>query len=303
MQPYGPPTPERRLYPEPVLDRLWQIFTLEPAEGMPPANLGAGDGVAVARAVRQALARECDTAAEPVPDVVRELMTGRAATTAGGPAAAARSERPHLAVVPLPWVGHRHADGLVKGVALLLPRELSPEVRRAALAVIGRWQASDPDGVRLEFADDNAGTWALGPVGDGVTIATLTAWRWCRPTATWSTATPIALDGYPGDLRSRDPGRAAKAWAKAAGLIARSCSRIGLPAPDDVEISRDPVVAGASPARAFPAFRSSGNDPGRVLVHAVIRFPEPVRGPVLLGAGRYLGLGLCLPTNQERFNG
>jgi CRISPR-associated protein Csb2 len=33
-------------------------------------------------------------------------------------------------------------------------------------------------------------------------------------------------------------------------------------------------------------------------VHADIVFAEKVRGPVLLGAGRYTGLGLCLPIDE-----
>jgi CRISPR-associated protein Csb2 len=31
--------------------------------------------------------------------------------------------------------------------------------------------------------------------------------------------------------------------------------------------------------------------------HAVIRFAEPVDGPVILGAGRFTGLGLCRPLS------
>jgi CRISPR-associated protein Csb2 len=34
----------------------------------------------------------------------------------------------------------------------------------------------------------------------------------------------------------------------------------------------------------------------RVPIHADIRFELPVKGPLLLGAGRYFGLGLCLPV-------
>ncbi len=36
----------------------------------------------------------------------------------------------------------------------------------------------------------------------------------------------------------------------------------------------------------------------RLLTHAVIRFDAPIRGPVVLGAGRFVGLGLCLPLDE-----
>ena len=38
----------------------------------------------------------------------------------------------------------------------------------------------------------------------------------------------------------------------------------------------------------------------RQLTHAVLQFPEPVRGPVLLGAGRFAGLGLCRALDPEK---
>jgi CRISPR-associated protein Csb2 len=34
--------------------------------------------------------------------------------------------------------------------------------------------------------------------------------------------------------------------------------------------------------------------------HLVLYFAEPVAGPVLLGAGRFRGLGLCRPVAEER---
>ena len=44
------------------------------------------------------------------------------------------------------------------------------------------------------------------------------------------------------------------------------------------------------------------NMPPRVRVHFVLRFPVPVRGPVLLGAKRYLGLGLFRPFQPGAFH-
>jgi CRISPR-associated protein Csb2 len=38
----------------------------------------------------------------------------------------------------------------------------------------------------------------------------------------------------------------------------------------------------------------------RQLTHAVLQFPEPVRGPVLLGVGRFAGLGLCRAHDPEK---
>jgi CRISPR-associated protein Csb2 len=32
----------------------------------------------------------------------------------------------------------------------------------------------------------------------------------------------------------------------------------------------------------------------------VLQFDEPIRGPVILGAGRFVGLGLCRAFDAER---
>jgi len=43
----------------------------------------------------------------------------------------------------------------------------------------------------------------------------------------------------------------------------------------------------------------TGSGTPRACVHAEIEFTEPVRGPVLVGAGRYFGYGLCLPRQAK----
>jgi hypothetical protein len=51
----------------------------------------------------------------------------------------------------------------------------------------------------------------------------------------------------------------------------------------------------ARPAPRFMRFPKSGKGLQRVCVHAEARFVDPVAGPVLLGAGRYVGVGACAP--------
>ena len=44
---------------------------------------------------------------------------------------------------------------------------------------------------------------------------------------------------------------------------------------------------------------SLGDFASRRLVHAVIEFDTATAGPLLIGAGRFCGLGLCLPLGRE----
>jgi CRISPR-associated protein Csb2 len=78
-----------------------------------------------------------------------------------------------------------------------------------------------------------------------------------------------------------------------ASEVARSLLIAGYPQPAEVETSAAPLMTGA-------VWRPRGGTlppdrPHRRLVHARVRFAEPVTGPVLAGSMRYLGLGLFLP--------
>lgn len=55
--------------------------------------------------------------------------------------------------------------------------------------------------------------------------------------------------------------------------------------------------AASPPAPAFMPFPRHGREKKfqRVCVHAELEFEEPVAGPVMLGVGRYFGVGLCGP--------
>jgi CRISPR-associated protein Csb2 len=126
--------------------------------------------------------------------------------------------------------------------------------------------------------------------------ATLNATRWCRASRRFTTATPIALDRHPGNLRSNDERTAHKAAAEAASSIEDACERIGLPRPSYVFISLAPLLPGAQHVRQFAPWPPQPGRARRARVHAEIVFLEAVCGPVLIGAGRYFGLGLCLPV-------
>jgi CRISPR-associated protein Csb2 len=129
--------------------------------------------------------------------------------------------------------------------------------------------------------------------------STLKSAVWARPSRSWISATPIALDRNPGDLTSADPARAERAHHEATETIALACRNVGLPPPTEVEVRSSVPLQGAQKARAFPPFPVDPKKTRRVLVHARISFAEPVRGPILLGAGRYLGLGLMRPIGDD----
>ena len=259
----------------------WLVFAFRRGSKGYPSTIV----VEVASALRGAVLRY---ASDPIP----EGLSGHRET--GRP-----STEPHVALLPLPWVGHDHADGRLMGIALAMPGQLASKSRRAALRAIGRWEDThDP----LTLTLGRRGRLQMDRVTGPSPLVTLRPSVWRRQSRRWVSATPIALPTHPGRLSSGSAAARRKAWARAEDAVINSCWHVGLPEPRDVTISLAPLIAGARSAPAFPAFRQRG--PGdrpvaRRLVHAAVTFEDPVIGPLVLGAGRYLGLGLMRPIPER----
>lgn len=288
FQRYGLPADEDRV----SAPRSWfsdEWIVLRQVSG---PRLSATLTAEVAQAVRAALMSHAQ-------DPPAEVLSGH--REGGEP-----SERPHLATVALPYVGSAHATGAILGVALVLPRDVASEDRRALLAALGGWEAdarlrlgdgeveAPPVEVRLGargLIELERVVWGAPP------LMNLRPATWCRPARTWVSATPVALDRNPGNLFAREPDVARAAYESAAEIVATGCVRIGLPRPTRVEIIPSVPMPGVAKARAFPPFPTDRRKAQRVKVHAVLEFDEPVQGPVVVGAGRYYGLGLFRPLD------
>ncbi len=281
MQPYTRVSSAAAEAPGPVFSRRWIVFVLD--SDATPVSIRAS--LPLARALRAAFI-------EHARDDAPELLSGRGPRSDGDPGKP--SCRPHAAIVPLPFVGHRYADSLVRGVAVVLPVEVAAEERHALLRAIARWEQESDCEVRLGSRRIQLAR------GDGLDmLGTLRPQTWCLQSTEWATVTPLALDRFPGDLRARDPQRQSAADGAARATIARACEHIGLPAPAEVLVRPDAAVSAVPPVRAFPVFQTPNGGPRRALVHAHLRFAEPIVGPLLLGAGRYVGQGLCLPLRAS----
>lgn len=214
------------------------------------------------------------------------------------------SDAPHIAFVACPFIGHPHADGSVQGCAIVIPRGLSTTDRTTLLKLVMLWEKQRGEGSGSERRILELGSETLPPVRVvRVDIADKWSLRpstWCRPAKRFVTATPIALDRHPGKLRSNYEHAAHKAALEAQLTIADSCERIGLPRPVSVEISLAPLLQGAQHVREFLPWPGKPGRTARARVHADILFDRPMHGPLLLGAGRYFGLGLCLPIRDAQ---
>jgi CRISPR-associated protein Csb2 len=199
----------------------------------------------------------------------------------------------------LPFVGHEHADGALMGCALVAPRELPSSDREVLLRLVAKWEKERADDHgNLTLAGKGLPQFGIRRV-DLSAKATLDPMRWCRPSKRFITATPIALDKNPGNLRSNKRGAAHKASLEAQETISEACERVVGVRPTSVQVALAPLLPGGQNVRRLPPWPGRPGRTARVLVHADICFEGDVQGPLLLGAGRYFGLGLCLPVGAR----
>ena len=224
------------------------------------------------------------------PDPIPEELSGH--RPHGTPTAA-----PHLAFLPLPYVGFPRADGRLLGIAVSVPKAVGDEARRVLYRAIGEWEKTAARDLKLTLGSE--GVVHLSRLRGSATLASLRPRGWRRPSRHWVSATPLALPKHPGRLSGGSAAARTKAWALAEAAVAASCVHVGLPEPLTVEVSLNSFLVGGRAARHFPPFCQNGRDGApvrRQLVHASLTFEEPVAGPLTLGSGRFLGLGLMRPT-------
>lgn len=205
---------------------------------------------------------------------------------------------PHVAFLPLPYVGSERADGRLLGLAVSVPEALSGNARRAVYRAVGNWErAAGTDSLKLTLGAQ--GLALISRQRGPATLISLRPNAWSRASRRWVSATPIALPRHPGRLGGGTVAKRAKAWASAKSSVVLACDHVGLPEPISVEVSDSPLIKGALPTRRFPAFVQNGpagHQVRRQLLHASVSFEHPVAGPLMLGAGRFLGLGLMRPA-------
>jgi len=264
-RPMDPPPPK---IPGGLFDENLVVMTLT------GKRLGLSSTLKLLQAIRGALLAACP---EPVPEWVSGHRPDRSPSLA-----------PHLALLPLPFVQHAHADGRIMGAALALPRELDPAAAGARLNPWLRDEHGLPRSIKLfdgrwlectmELETRESPPWNLRRQ------------TWTRPSRTWASVTPVVLDRH---FSGRNK------WEKAAEIVKDACGRIGLPRPENVLLQPVSLVEGTPHAREFPPLRRKSDNGRMYHTHAVIVFSEPVMGPVLLGAGRFRGYGLCRPMDRK----
>jgi CRISPR-associated protein Csb2 len=177
-----------------------------------------------------------------------------------------------LSYIPLPSIGHEHADAMIRRVMIAAP--FGCDAHLAHLA--------DPlDGVQLEPEDGSEGPVLYRVQGDSVTR------QYLGPSSIWASVTPVILPGHD----DHKP-------AKTVRLIRRALLQSGIEEACEFTWGAIPNFPHCLTAHKYgPDGRLVGYQrpkylDGLTAVHVRLTFEHPVAGPLFVGAGRHCGLGV-----------
>jgi CRISPR-associated protein Csb2 len=212
---------------------------------------------------------------------IERLLVGRGATPAD------LALRPRL--IPLPSIGFVHADRAIRRILLEVPPDcpLSPIELRGAL--LGIPLHLDPEtgeigsDARLVPAAEQAMLRHYG-LGDAVPPARL-----------WRSVTPVALPRGPSRSGRTGAERLAGEAAQV-DAVRQALRHAGIDAEvSAIRVQREPF---AGRGERSDAFARAPRFPASALRHVELRFAAPQVGPLVLGDGRWLGLGLFAPVQE-----
>jgi CRISPR-associated protein Csb2 len=200
-------------------------------------------------------------------------------------------------IIPLPSNGHVHADREIRRVLVEAPPGCLLHPNDIQWAFSGL-DLIDQDGgeilATLIRTDDDSFLGHYGGKDD-------------RAYCLWRTVTPAVL---PESVRRRriDPARKAQEakaggerraeQERAAAAVGQALRHVGVrEATHTVRVQREPFEANG---RRVEDFAEGTRFEKRRLWHVEIGFSAPIQGPLTIGDGRFLGLGVMAPVIQER---
>ena len=195
---------------------------------------------------------------------------GGSETYVAGHVADERGHTPaRFSYLPLPTIGHKHADGMIRRLVIAEPY--------------------GGDGLHARWAQQRLRSQVLRDDDGGERGALLDLWRvgskavverYAGESESWCTVTPVILPGF-------DDGKQAKAEKLLLQAVEQAGFRLDMVT--DIALRKAPYWPGSQHPRQYQRPQYLKYLPAW---HVWLRFSEPLPGPLALGAGRHCGLGV-----------
>ena len=266
--------------------------------GRPPErfvfDIRRGDGSNAFRALPQ-------TGTVAVTTAVRDLTIGRLTNALpsrgteiehviAGRGASPPTPTRRVRIIPLPSIGFAQTNGSIRRILVEVPWECPLSPQDVAWALSG--QSLSPFSVVDRASGELLLDAVLVPSDDDAILRDFGIGTSAR---TWRSVTPVALPPQPcgrprtGNVRAAFEGQLTLAVVEALRHAGLPCRGV------HVRVQREPFRSKGATAEAFASGRFS---PG-VLFHVEVGFPKAIAGPVVIGDGRWLGLGIMAPVGDS----
>ncbi len=241
---------------------------------------------ALTTAVRDAAVARLSAAHLGEPRLVERCLVGKNPDGSHDGTASGR-----IRIIPLPSIGHQHADMAIRRVAVSIP----PGCALAAEDIL--WAFS---GLKLPFSDQPL---VILPSADKTMLqsylaqAGATVWRSITPVVLPESAARRRIDPVRKADEAKPASEKADEESKAAAAVVQALRHAGF---ENFEatvtrLSRPPLQLQGSKSDLFATGSRFAKER---LWHVEIHFSQKVKGPVIIGDGRFYGLGLFAPSAQ-----
>ncbi len=288
---FQPPKPRfvQVAYESPPSRRLYEL-----RQGTADAPFGAWPLARASRLVgwlRDGGAKRLRDALPDRSSEIERILVGRKADGADDGPTSLR-----VRIVPLPSIGHYHADQQIRRVLIEVPAGCPLRADDVYWAFCG-----------LDIVDTETGeVLILTPTADesmlahyGVTDGVRSrAWRTVTPTALPEQARRRRIDPAHVTAEAKDGAERAAEEARAAAAVLQAVRQADVrTGAEAIRVQREPFEAHGERVEAFaPGTRFAKER----LWHVEIVFSAPVAGPVIIGDGRFLGLGVMAPVRTQQ---
>ena len=262
------------------------LFDIRRTDALAPQSLERI--VSLAEKVRDQAAARLKKGLPGCAAVVDCVFVGRDAGEAG------KTRR--IRITPLPSVGHAQVERSIRRVLVTVPPDCPIAAGEIAWAFSGLTIKYDEQTgeilQELVPADDRS---MLGNYGIEIERK-YRLWRTVTPAALSERAVRRRIDPYRMREEAKGGAERLREHVAAEWAVGQALRHAGIDAPvQAIRVQREPFEARGQRAEAFAAGTRFTKER---LWHVEIAFAQPVPGPLVIGDGRYLGLGLMAPVRR-----
>ncbi len=224
--------------------------------------------------------------------MIERVLVGRKLDGSGDVPA---SER--IRIVPLPSIGHHHADRGIRRVVVEVPPGSPLSADDVQWAFLGLELAGqtteEASGIVITPAGDESDGDMLAHYGVG-NGGGYRRWRTVTPAALPDFAARRRIDPKQKPAQAKGGQERASECALAGGAVVQAIRHAGVPArANAIRVQREPFESNGERVEAFAeGTRFSKHR----LWHVEIEFSDEILGPLIIGDARFLGLGLMAPV-------